>query len=160
MDTLETHWKTVCLIDQRDLAVAALLAGCCERGSTDPASPAVTADAAAIMRAACMVAINGAAAVPLCVTGSADRTALCLYPLISLFNHSCRPNVSLTFRVRSVSLGVDAMVKTGPGLHELFQWSWSFVNMRFFPVLQQSLPMMHGAICSLGCAMLQLTSQA
>lgn len=105
IDTLESHWQHMAMPRLLDLVLASLLAVCCEKRYTDLAMSCVATGAVAITKAACCVAINGVAAVPLRVTGASDRMALSVYPLLSLFNHSCRPNVAFTFE------GTDVIVR-------------------------------------------------
>jgi len=50
-----------------------------------------------ILTALLQIHINGLAVVPQQHTDASDRIALALYPVASLMNHSCQPNIALSF---------------------------------------------------------------
>lgn len=54
--------------------------------------------------------INGLAVVPSERRGTEDRLALALYPVASLMNHSCLPNVAVRFEVWAAALLLPAVV--------------------------------------------------
>ena len=100
MASLQSHWQRLPLQQLLPLAAAALLTAACQRSSADLGS-GLAADGAAVAVAMCQMAVNGVAVVPPRVSSPADRRGQALYPLLSLLNHSCRPNVSVTFEVHS-----------------------------------------------------------
>lgn len=111
MALLQSHWQRLPLQQLLPLAATALLTAACQRSSVDLGG-GLAADGAAVAVAMCQAAVNGVAVVPPRVSSAADRRGQALYPLLSLLNHSCRPNVSVTFEVR---LGAPLCTVQGQG---------------------------------------------
>lgn len=108
MASLERHLEAVPFEQRMELAVVAILAAACaaacsQQKVADGPPPRIVEEAAAVLTALCQVAVNGVAVVPPIVCSHADRLGVALYPLASLLNHSCSPNVSMTFEVQSLT---------------------------------------------------------
>ncbi|KAL4856762.1 SET and MYND domain-containing protein 4 [Chlorella vulgaris] len=72
----------------------------------------------AVLSALCRFQINGLAVVPSQRRGSEDRLALALYPVASLMNHSCLPNVAVRFEgSKLIVRTVEAVPAGQPLLH-------------------------------------------
>ncbi|KAI3429305.1 hypothetical protein D9Q98_005400 [Chlorella vulgaris] len=72
----------------------------------------------AVLSALCRFQINGLAVVPSERRGTEDRLALALYPVASLMNHSCLPNVAVRFEgSKLIVRTVEAVPAGQPLLH-------------------------------------------
>lgn len=101
--SLETHFEALAPAEATRLAALALVAhatwqGAEQQQQQQPGGHGQLA-AADVLRALCQIRANAVALVPPVRAGEADRLGLAVYPVVSMMNHACRPNVSLIFEV-------------------------------------------------------------
>lgn len=123
MASLQSHWQRLPLQQLLPLTATALLTAACQRSSADMGS-GLAAYGAAVAVAMCQTAVNGVAVVPPRVSSAANRRGQALYPLLSLLNHSCRPNVSVTFEVRLRGALCTLQGQGAPPLHSRVGFTW------------------------------------
>lgn len=114
VQSLQTHLKQTSLATLTELVLLATLAAVCcsQQSSSSSLSPG------SILTALLQVHINGVAIVPQEHTDARDRIALAVYPIASLMNHSCQPNVALCFDGSKLTARAIVPIKAGgPILH-------------------------------------------
>lgn len=95
--------------------MATLASQCCRLTNHSNSS---VPDPCSILKALLQVQFNSIAIVPQQHAAAADRVAVAVYPTASLMNHSCIPNVALTFEGASLTARVTETVQPGtPVLH-------------------------------------------
>ena len=114
VQSLQTHLKETSLATLTELALLATLAACC--CSQQSSSSKLTSGS--ILTALLQIHINGLAIVPQQYKDARDRIALAVYPIASLMNHACQPNVALCFDGSILTARAIVPIKAGsPILH-------------------------------------------
>ena len=107
--SLQTHLKQTSLSVMTELILQSTLAALCCSHQSQTSNPS----ASSILTALLQIHINGLAVVPHRHTDAEDRIALAVYPTASLMNHSCQPNVAVSFQGSQLTVRATEPIKAG-----------------------------------------------